>query len=149
MSFLSEIAATEYYIRSTLTGSVALSAAFTSNISQQPLPHGVALPAIAYELIHASPVNTLSGVRVFMRLQYKIMAVDACQTIIKLAEADSIILGLFGGGREARVNVSTPYGTIMAVEQIRGPHSLAYEDLAENRTVRRLGSTYNFEVKAV
>ena len=145
MSFHSEIAATEYYIRQTLKGSVALSA-FTTTIQRQPLTRGAALPAMVYTLNHAHYVNTLEGVRVFARLRYRISALGLVDVMPALAEMDSIAQGLFGSGGNARVGVTTPYGVILTAT-IEDPRALSYTDEAEKVEMLRMGFECIFEVK--
>lgn len=147
MSFSSELAAAEYYIRSTCKGSVAL-AAFTSTVEPQPLPRGAQTPAVVYTLLHSSYVTTVEGVRVYTRLLYRISAFGQFQTIMTLSQMDSIIQDLFGGGRNAQVNAETPYGTIMAVTITR-PHSFPYKDPADETLMRYVGASYMFEVKGL
>lgn len=144
MSFLSETAATELYLRSTIKGSVAL-AAFTSTVEPLPLPRGTALPAVGYTQIHAADIGTLAGVRVYRRLDYRISAIIEGQTILTIAQMDSIMQGLFGNGQDSRVGVQNQYGTILSARIIR-THSLHREDPVTFVTTRYQGFTVAFEV---
>ena len=147
MSFSSEIAAAEYWIRQTLKGSTAL-AAKTTTVEAGPLPRGAALPAVVYTLLNASYITNLQGVRLFTGLHYQISAFGQAQTILALAEIDSIAQGLFGNGRESRVCVATPYGTVLTCAGER-PHNLEYTDPADNRTMRKIGATYYITAKGL
>lgn len=144
MAFKNAVAATEFYIRATLKGSAALSA-FTSTVDPQPLPREAVLPGMGYSWIMSRTVNTLNGVRLFTRLQYRIVAVGLESTIITLAEMDSIAQGLFGNGRESRVNVVNTYGTI-ATALIVQPQNFSFQDPGDKRLIRHLGFTCSFEV---